>query len=180
MFRDPRYLAPLGVLLGVIFVSAVLARNGPGRYAVASVPSPTATATSAGNQGGQDSPPAAEPPPPTTDDAAIDARRLQDLVKVRDALLVYRRQHGKFPVTKNGLTTLCAQPSDPGCVLGSGAGGPPFADGDQPYWYLSDGARVVLVARAQTATDASQCPAMLPIELAGGPLICLKFERPVQ
>jgi hypothetical protein len=180
MFRDPRYLAPLGVLLGVIFVSAVLARNGPGRYAAASVPSPASMATSAANQGGRDSPPTTEPPPPTPDDAAIDARRTQDLVKVRDALLVYRRQHGKFPVTKNGITTLCTQPLDPGCVLGSGAGPPPFADGDQPYWYLSDGARVVLVARAQAATDASQCPAMLPIELTGSPLICLKFERPVQ
>ena len=180
MFRDPRYLAPLAVLLGVIFVSAVLARNGPGRYAAASVPSPTALATAAGNQGGQDSPPAAEAPPPTPDDAAVDARRMQDLVKVRDALLVYRRQHGKFPVTKNGLTTLCAQPSDPGCVLGFGDGGPPFADGDQPYWYSSDGARVVLVARARAATDASQCPAKLPIERSGSPLVCLKFERPVQ
>jgi hypothetical protein len=129
-------------------------------------------ATSAGNQG--------EPPPPTSADAAIDARRLLDLVKVRDALLSYRRQHGRFPVTKNGITTLCAKPSDPGCVLKDGAGGPPFADGDQPYWYLSDGARVVLVARAQTAMEVSPCPEMLPSELTGTALVCLGFERPLQ
>lgn len=180
MFRDPRYLTPLGLLLGVILVSALLARNGSGRYAAASVPSPTATATSAGNQGGRDNPPTGERPTPTPDDAAIDARRMQDLVNVRDALLAYRRQRGKFPVTKNGVTTLCAQTSDLGCVPGSGAGGPPFADRDQPHWYLSDGVRVVFVARAQTATDSSQCPAMLPIELTGSPLVCRKFEGPVQ
>lgn len=173
MFRDPRYLVPLSVLLGVILVSAALAQNGPGTRA-ASSPSPTPAAT-------QDSPSATEPPPPPTpDDAAIDARRMQDLVKVRDALLAYRRQHGKFPVTKNGITTLCANPSDPGCVLGSVAGGAPFADGDQPYWFLSDGTRVVLVAPAQIASDTAQCPPALPPALAGGPVLCLKFERPAQ
>lgn len=173
MFRDPRYLAPLGVLLGVILVSAALAQSGP-RTRAASGPPPTATAT-------QDGASAAEPPPPPTPDAAaIDARRMQDLVKVRDAFLAYRRQHGKFPVTKNGITTLCANRSDPGCVLGSVTGGPPFADGDQPYWFLSDGARVVLVAPAEIGSDAAQCPPALPPALAGGPVLCFKFERPAQ
>ncbi len=169
MFRDPRYLAPLSVLIGVIFLSALLAQHGSKGSAAASAPSPTIAA---------DTP---EPTAiPTPDGAALDAHRLQDLVKVRDALLVYRRQHGKFPVTKNGITTICATASDPGCVLASESSGVPFADGDQPYWFASDGARVVLVARAETASDSAQCPPALPPQLAAAPVICLKLDRPAQ
>ncbi len=168
MFRDPRYLAPLGVLTGVILVSAALALHGPGRSAAGSDASPTPAAT------------LAAPATPTPDNAAVDARRLLDLVKVRDALLSYRRLHGSFPVTKNGITTVCEGPSDPGCVLASMPGGAPFADGDQPYWFVSDGTRVVLVAHALTASDTAQCPPALPPTLTGVPLICLKFERPAQ
>lgn len=174
MFRDPRYLAPLGVLTGVILLSAALALHGSGKSAAGSAASPTPGATLAA---------AATPEPPsapTADDATIDARRLLGLTKVRDALLAYRRLHGAFPVTKNGITTLCASPSDPGCVLASMPGGAPFADGDQPYWFLSDGTRVVLVARAMTASDTAQCPPARPPVLTGVPLICLKFERPAQ
>ena len=168
MFRDPRYLAPLAVLIGVIFLSAALAQHGSKGSAAASAVSPTATAA------------AAQPTAiPTPDDAALDAHRLQDLVKVRDALLAYRRQHGKFPVTKNGITTICAAPTDPGCVL-SETGSVPFADGDQPYWFISDGARVAMVARAATASDPAQCPAALPAALAGAPVMCLKLDRPAQ
>jgi hypothetical protein len=174
MFRDPRYLAPLGVLTGVILVSAALVLHGPGRSAAGSAASPTPGATLA-------APATPEPTAtPTPDDAAVDARRLLDLIKVRDALLAYRRQHGSFPVTKKGITTLCASPSDPGCVLASMPGGAPFADGDQPYWFVSDGTRVVLVARALTASDTGQCPPALPPTLSGVPLTCLKFERPAQ
>ena len=161
-------------------MSAALAQNGSHTRAGASAPSPAAVGTSASDEGGQDTPPTTEPPPPMPDGAAIDARRAQDLAKVRDALLVYRRQHGKFPVTKNGITTLCATSSDPGCVLASVPGGAPFADGDQPYWFLSDGTRVVLIARAQTASNTSQCPPALPVALTGVPVMCLKVERPAQ
>jgi hypothetical protein len=180
MFRDPRYLAPLGVLLGVIFVSAAVAYTGSGNPSAN--PSQSATAvTMAGADPGAQGDATAEPAStPTMDDAAIDARRLRDLTKLRDALLAYRREHGKFPVTKKGITTICASPSDPGCVLASMPGGAPFADGNQPYWFVSDGARVVLVARAQAASDATQCPPVLPAELTGVSLTCLKFERPVQ
>ena len=38
MFRDPRYLAPLGVLLGVIVVAGVAARTGSGRSAASVAP----------------------------------------------------------------------------------------------------------------------------------------------
>ena len=166
MFRDPRYLAPLAVLLGVIFLSAALAQHGSKGSAAASALSPTVLAATA-----------TPDPTPTPDGAAIDARRLRDLVKVRDALLAYRRQHGKFPVTKNGITTICAAPTDAGCVL-SETGSVPFADGDQPYWFISDGARVALVARAESASDPAQCPAALPAALVGTPVMCLKFDRP--
>ena len=161
-------------------MSAALAQNGSHTRADASGPSPTAVDAFARDGGGQDNPPTTEPPPSTPDDAAIDARRAQDLAKVRDALLAYRRQHGKFPVTKNGITTICASPSDPGCALALVPGGAPFADGDQPYWFLSDGTRVVLVARAQTASNTSQCPPALPAALTGVPVMCLKVERPAQ
>ena len=65
-------------------------------------------------------------------------------------------------------------------VLASVPGGAPFADGDQPYWFLSDGTRVVLIARAQTASNTAQCPPALPAALTGVPVMCLKVERPAQ
>lgn len=169
MFRDPRYLAPLGVLLGVILVSAVLAQQSSGRSAAASVAPPAASAT------------ASEPvAAPTPDGVAVNAHRIQDLTKLRDALLSYRRLHGKFPVTKDGMTTICHTPADPGCVLASIAGSVPFADGDQPYWFSSDGSRVVLAAPAQTGPGGGPCPPALPAALAAAPVICLQFERPAQ
>lgn len=169
MFRDPRYLAPLAVLLGVIFVSAVLAEQGSKGSAAASVPTVSIVAATA-----------APEPTPTPDGAAIDARRLRDLVKIRDAFLAYRRQNGKFPVTKDGITTICATSFDPGCVLASGAGAVRFTDGVLPYWFVSDGARVVLVAPAESPADTAQCPAALPLALAGKFVMCLKFDRPAQ
>ena len=98
-----------------------------------------------------------------------------DLVKVRDAMLAYRQEHGKFP-TSNSLAPLCGASSDAGCALAPA----PFADGDEPYCFRSDGAQVFLVARGLTATDTSQCPPVLPDELMGVPLTCLQFARPVQ
>lgn len=170
MLRDPRYLAPLGVLLGVILLSAVLAQRASGDSAAASAPSATAVIDDA----------TATPAPTSTPDGgAIDAARLQDLVKVRDALLAYRRLHGKFPITKNAAT-ICAAPSDPGCVVALEPGTVPFADGDQPYWFVSDGARVTLIAPAHTPFNAAQCPPVLPAILTGQPVICLKFDRAVQ
>jgi hypothetical protein len=170
MFRDPRYLAPLGVLVGVIFVSAALAHEGPGRSSASSPATPAVTFAAASD-------PEATPTP---DAVSIDAHRLQDLTKLRDAFLAYRRKNGKFPVTKDGITTICAGEADPGCVLASVASGAPFADRDQPYWFVSDGSRVVLVAPAQAPSDSTQCPRVLPPDLAGAPVICLQFERPAQ
>ena len=164
MFRDPRYLAPLGVLLGVIVVAAVAAYAGSGRSDASVVPIAT---TMAG-----DATPAATATP---ERESTDARRMRDLVKVRDAMLAYRQQHGKFPISKS-LGALCATSSDPGCALAPA----PFADGDEPYRFRSDGARVYLVTRAETATDTAQCPPALPDELTGVPVLCLQFERPVQ
>jgi hypothetical protein len=169
MFRDPRYLAPLGVLIGVMLVSAVFAYENPGGSAASPPAAPTATSAAAALQ-----------PTPALDDASIDAHRVQDLTKLRDAFLAYRRKNGKFPVTSDGITTICADPADPGCVLASVAAGVPFADRDQPYWFVSDGSRVVLVARAQTATNSTQCPRVLPPDLTAASVICLEFERPAQ
>jgi hypothetical protein len=167
MFRDPRYLAPLGVLIGVMLVSAVLAQENSSRSAASSSAMPAATS-------------AADAPTPTLVAASTDAHRLQDLTKLRDAFLAYRRKNGKFPVTKDGITTVCASQADPGCVLASVAPAAPFTDQDQPYWFVSDGSRVVLVARAQTVTNNAQCPLVLPSDLSGAPLICLEFERLAQ
>jgi hypothetical protein len=162
MFRDPRYLAPLGVLLGVIVVAGAAARTGSGRSDASVAPVATATAGA----------PAATATP---DGAAIDARRMGDLVKIRDAMLAYRQQHGKFPTSKS-LTPICGASSDAGCALAPA----PFADGDEPYFFRSDGAQVFLVARGLTVTDMSQCPLVLPDELTGVPLTCLQFARPMQ
>jgi hypothetical protein len=164
MFRDPRYLAPLGVLLGVIFVAAIAAETGSGRTVASAVPTATvATAQTAA------SPTAAATP----DAGAADAGRMRDLVRVRDAMISYRQAHGKFPLTKNGMTTLCASSSDPGCVLAPA----PFGDGNEAYWFASDGNRVSLVARGDIGLNSAQCPSTLPAALTGVPLVCLEFER---
>ena len=169
MFRDLRYVAPLGVLIGVILVSAVLAHESSGRSAAASPAAPAAV-----------SPTSAPESTATPDGATVNAHRLQDLTNLRDVFLAYRRQHGKFPMTKDGITTVCHEAADPGCALASTGANVPFADGDQPYWFISDGSRVVLLAPAQPASGARQCPAALPFPLAAGPLICLQIERPAQ
>jgi hypothetical protein len=169
MFRDPRYLAPLGVLIAVIFVSAVLAHENTGRSSASAA---TPAATSAVVSGADST------PSPAVDSA--DAHRLADLTKLRDAFLAYRRKNGKFPITKDGITTICADQADPGCVIISVAPAAPFADKDQPYWFVSDGSRVALVARADKASDSTTCPRVLPADLAGAPVICLEFERPAQ
>jgi len=167
MFRDPRYLAPLGVLIAVIFVSAVLAYENSSPNAVAARAGGATVSSAAGA--------------PTPAGAVTDDRRLLDLTKLRDAFLAYRRLHGRFPASRGGsLQTICASDSDAGCALISVAPDAVYADRDQSYWFASDGARVVLVARSDGAYGAAQCPAALPPALSGGPLMCLAFERPVQ
>lgn len=161
MFRDPRYLAPLGVLLGVMLVSALLASDWS-RGSSAAAPAPAVLVE------------------PSSAPAVTDADRLQDLTELRAAMLAYRRQHGTFPVTPGGITTICAAQTDRGCVLGSLADAPPFADRDQPYWFVSDGVRVVLVAAAEAASNSAQCPRVLPNHLAAAPLICLQIGRAPQ
>ncbi len=161
MFRDPRYLAPLGVLLGVMLVAAVLASDCSSRHAAASR-EPTVVVEQSSAR------------------AVTDADRLQDLAKLRTAMLAYRKRHDAFPVTAQGITTICAVQTDPGCVLGSLGTAPPFADRDRPYWFISDGVRAVLVAVSEAASNSAQCPRVLPPELVAALLICLPIGGPPQ
>ena len=157
MFRDPRYLAPLGVLARRDPRVGRARAEGSGAAAPPRPPSAaTATPTSAPV-------PRRRPTAPP-----IDARACRTSTKVRDALLAYRRQHGKFPVTKNGITTICAAPSDPGCVLAAGRARRAVRRWRSAVLVLSDGARVVLVApRADARPMPAQCPRDPPRELAG-------------
>ena len=161
MVRDPRYIAPLAVLLAVILVSAAL-----GGRALPSV--------------GASGRPSATPGPTevlSREDQLLDARRALDLGKLRDALTLYRRRNGTYPSTAGRITTLCDQPSDAGCALSSLGAKLPFSDGELPYWYASDGSTYfALIARAQQAGDTSRCPGPLPDELAVAPVMCIRSE----
>jgi hypothetical protein len=161
LLRDPRYLAPLGVLIVVILIASLLGRGDSHAQSQAPAGQPHATG----------------PVDPTPDTAAIDARRMSDLTRGRDALEDYLGRYGSFPNTRNTLTTLCAQPSDAGCELKNVSHDLSFSDGDAVYWYASDGARFVLIATALTAQDTGDCPVGLPAELAAAPVICVRGER---
>ncbi len=158
MIRDPRYLLPLGLLVAVIMISFAIGRGD----------------THA--QSGERGPATTAAPQPTPDDAAVDARRTGDLQRLSDALGVYRERHGSYPSTRNTIAQVCSSDSDAGCALKAITGDLVFSDGDEPYYYASDGARYVLMARGKTAGDPRSCPVGLPAELAAGAVICMSGD----
>jgi hypothetical protein len=156
MFRDPRYLVPLGVLVAVILISAVLGR------AAESTDAPAGSDVRSSGVA------------PTPDASLRDLQRTGDLFRVRDALEAYRSQHGAVPSTGNVLMALCEDRDDPGCSLESIDHQLKFSyDGDR-YWYASDGQRFVVIARADQAAPTNECPVGLPREIAGKPIICVR------
>ena len=172
MLRDPRYLLPLGILVGVILASAIIvhvdAGQATGTPPIATIELPaqsTSTATVA----------APAPVTPGLDDVLLDSRRALDLGELRDALTMYKKKNGAYPLGGDVVTPVCAQDSDAGCVLSLVSPGIAFTDGKLPYWYASDGETYfVVIARAQIPADESQCPASLPPALVGTPVLCLR------
>ena len=156
MFRDPRYAVPFGILVGVIVMAAALLQAQGG-------------AAHSDSSSGTSAQPTADP-----GETLLDVRRNLDLELLRDALGVYGKRNGSYPATNNLYSTLCARPSDAGCVLSSARSRLPFSDGDLPYWYISDGATYfALAARTFVAGDPAACPPGLPPELAAGPVACV-------
>ncbi len=162
MSRDPRYLLPLAILLGVIVVSAVLVERAPRHARAAAHPAATAAAGA-----------------PPLDDVLIDSRRALDLARLREALTKYHDDKGVYPATGGKLVTMCATPDDVGCAVAPTAIALPFSDGTQPYFYASDGATYfALVAHAQIAShDRTECLTDLPPDLKDAPLLCVLMQK---
>ena len=162
LFRDPRYLIPLAMLIGVIVISAAM---GAGPDAVDSaVPAVPGL------------PRAGEPSP--TPDLSNDYRRAIDLGVLREAALTFYKKTGVFPNTRGAAVTLCVDAVDVGCSLRE-ARGLPSGDGELSYYYASDGVSyAVFIARADNPGDQSECPPALPPQLVGMPLICARTEAP--
>ena len=161
MLRDPRYLLPLGLLVAVTMLSFMLGRGDT--HAQSSAPKHAPVATAAANV--------------TPDDTSVDARRASDLQRLSNALGEYRQRNNTYPSTRNAITQICARDADAGCALKAIAADLRFSDGDEPYYYASDGARFVLMARAKVGGDGRACPVGLPAELAAGAVICMTSEQ---
>jgi hypothetical protein len=165
--RDPWYgssLAALCVILaaGGLFLAT---RSSDGDVAPDAIVNVTATVVS--------TPAAAASPTPVPDPVTFDYARALDLLKVGKALDAYYEQHGTYPDSEGEVTTLCDETGDPGCVLTTVMIDVPFDDGNDPYWYLSDGSTFTLVARsALSQEDTTACPADLPPAITGVPVMC--------
>jgi hypothetical protein len=160
LLRDPRYLLPLAMLLGVIIIAAAM---GAGPKAVTSavpeIPYVPRAAT-------------AEP----TVDLVRDYGRAIDLGALREAALEAHRRTGTFPDSGGNVVPLCATITDVGCALRE-ARGLPSGDGDRPYYYASDGATyAIFIARSDARGDMTRCPAALPAELLDVSLMCVFVE----
>ncbi len=97
-----------------------------------------------------------------TGDADRDVIRLQDLAKIKEALEVYRDEHGGYPNTQGNIQTLCAFiGADEGCALKEVLDPlpeDPLGDpGTNGYWYASNGATYTLYA-VREAEQLEECP----------------------
>src|SRR5437899_3252399 len=129
MLRDPRYLLPLAILVGVIAVAALLADGDARAASNLTQPAMPATPVDAGSRSGVG---------PAGIALRHDLRRSQDLEELRSGVAVYHVHHGAYPNTDNAVTPMCEAPSDAGCEVAAVAA-VRFDDGDLPYWYASDG-----------------------------------------
>jgi hypothetical protein len=167
--RDPLYSAAFATLVIIaIAAGAIAAADRTSGATPGDAPVPAATATVR---------PASTPRPvPTATPAEniwADSQRLLDLANVRDALQTYRARNGAYPSTDGDFSTLCARSLDAGCLLLSVAPDLKAGDGDEPYWYASDGATYTLLAVVSAQPETSGCPADLPAELRGRPVACV-------
>lgn len=158
--RDARYVVPFTVLIGVIVLSAALARV-PSAHTTPTLDTSVPTAV----------PEATARTQPTQ--SADDARRTADLAELRGLLETYRSRTGAYPATESYTLTLCATAWDAGCLLTSVSSHLPASDGLHPYWYRSDGASYTLFALVDAPPDRNDCPPQLPPTLSGGPVLCV-------
>jgi hypothetical protein len=158
--RDARYVVPFSVLVGVIAVSAALARVGSAHTAPTLDTSVPAVAPNVPDR-----------TQPTQ--SADDARRTADLAALRDLLETYRSRHGAYPTTESYILTLCTTAWDAGCLLTSVSSHVPASDGPHPYWYRSDGTSYTLFAIVDAPPPQDDCPPQLPPALSGGPVLCV-------
>jgi hypothetical protein len=164
MLRDPRYTVPLGILLGVILVSAVL-MNRQTSAASPAVPSTTPSAVDA----------AAATPVPA--DQSLDWSRAADLAKLRGAVELYHTRRGAYPSTGNAVVQICADPVKPSCAVAAVVRQDPAAAESLPYWYVSDGSTyATFVSPADVAGDPKDCPPRLPSPLASKPVMCVRIQ----
>lgn len=129
----------------------------------------------------------ASPEVPTSeklDAVERDQTRRQDLDKLRQALEVYAEQNGAYPDTGGKLQTLCVDiGADAGCALATVLtelpSDPLGSSSRNDYWYLSDGASFVLIARLEEMeVEEDECPDLVA-RLAGGEArYCLQGPSP--
>jgi hypothetical protein len=164
MLRDPRYVAPLAVLVVVIVLSALLRSAEP--RALASTPAAT---------------PAAWPAPtatPAEQALLIDTRRTYDLARLRDIVAGVEAAGGGLPDTAGTPRRICGAARVDGCVLAGALAPGDLLDAEAPYWYASDGASYFIVMTvAAHSGDERDCARTRPPG-ADGPLLCVRAEVP--
>lgn len=167
-YRDYWYVASLAALSLIFAIANVVVIQGgtPAGANSAAVATPTRFVVA--------TPRAVPTPEPTADPVTADFARTLDLAAARDALGAYHEANGVFPSTNGDVTTLCDDAADAGCALASIDADLSFDDGDDAYWYASDGQTYTLIARAALSQPGEQpCPDNLPAQLASGPVICM-------
>ncbi len=121
-------------------------------------------------------PVAPELPPPGDRDVI----RRQDLKVIQSALEQYAEQTGAYPTTKGQVQTLCVYRTlDAGCalqtILPTLPTDPLGSPGSNGYWYTSDGASYVLIAKQEEMeVEDSQCPENLSHLGQAESLYCLR------
>jgi hypothetical protein len=176
--RDPWFSGPLAALCGIIVLGSALAISGTsdasgGGGEPRTVVTPSATqAPSVAAQA------TAVSTSRRQDDVALDFARALDINTLRDDFALYYERHRAYPDTAGQVTTLCDAPADAACGLTEVDDDAPFGDGDEPYWYVSDGSSyyIIVAKAALVQPDVSMCPD-LPVELASGPVMCMRFDQ---
>lgn len=124
------------------------------------------------------------PPTPSMEDlvgaAERDEQRIQDLATIADALQVFYRRHGAYPLAE-GLQSFCQyRELDSGCRLEEVLDPLPADPSPQGlYRYLSDGQTFTLFVQLEGEAPPSDCPDPLPDVLVNAPgLYCVQGSPP--
>lgn len=130
-------------------------------------------------------PPTDTPTPgPTAISGAVaqmrDQRRMDDIEKIRAALVQYNAKNGEYPSTGNNAQTACTyKDADALCKLEDFLdpipADPEGNPGRNGYWYISDGTTFTLVAAMDDPANATptKCQANLADQLKKSNLYCL-------